>query len=72
MNAITLEITGMTCGHCVRAVTAALRAVPGVTAVDVKLEDGRARIAGDADPAQLIAAVAAEGYRAAPARAAGG
>ncbi len=68
MQTITLAITGMTCGHCVRAVTNALQAVPGVASATVSLEEGRARVTGTADAAPLIAAVAAEGYQAAPAR----
>ena len=31
MQNVTLEITGMSCGHCVAAVDKALKAVPGVT-----------------------------------------
>lgn len=64
MNTITLAIHGMTCGHCVRAVTAALQAVPGVAAVTVRLDDGRAQVTGEAAPERLVAAVAAEGYEA--------
>jgi copper chaperone len=30
-------VTGMTCGHCVSAVTSELSALPGVTDVDVAL-----------------------------------
>ncbi|PZM95343.1 MAG: cation-transporting ATPase [Actinobacteria bacterium] len=31
------SVTGMTCGHCVSAVTEELRALPGVQQVDVDL-----------------------------------
>jgi copper chaperone len=62
MTTNTLKITGMTCGHCSQAVTRALAAVAGVTAVQVSLEKGEARIEGDADPGQLIRAVRSEGY----------
>ncbi len=58
----TLSITGMSCGHCVRAVTAALESVVGVESVAVDLELGRARIEGRVEPDALIAAVVAEGY----------
>jgi copper chaperone CopZ len=67
MNVQTLDITGMTCGHCVQAVTRALQAVPGVTAAQVDLAQHAARVTGDADPAALIRAVEAEGYEARPA-----
>lgn len=33
----TYGVVGMTCGHCVAAVTEEVGAVPGVTAVDVDL-----------------------------------
>lgn len=62
---ITLEIKGMTCGHCVQAVTEALRAVPGVEEVlDVNLQTGKASLEGAADSAALVRAVEDEGYQA--------
>jgi len=67
MKVQTLEITGMTCGHCAQAVTRALQAVPGVATAQVDLALGSARITGDADTAVLIRAVEAEGYGAKPA-----
>ena len=62
--AIHLKITGMTCGHCVRAVTGALKGVPGVKAAEVDLRAGAATVEGAPDPAALLAAVAEEGYKA--------
>ena len=60
-----LKIDGMSCEHCVRAVSGALEQVPGVeTVVEVSLEQGEARIEGSADTASLIAAIEQEGYRA--------
>ena len=63
---ITLRIAGMTCNHCARTVGDALRAVPGVTAVEVDLAAGRASVTyGDpATVSQLTAAVAEAGYEA--------
>ncbi|MDA8389738.1 MAG: heavy metal-associated domain-containing protein [Gammaproteobacteria bacterium] len=63
-NTVTLSVTGMTCNHCVAAVTRALKAVPGVTAADVSLEKKQAVIQGQADVGVLIAAVKEEGYEA--------
>ncbi len=40
MTTTTYHVDGMTCGHCVAAVTAELSAVPGVTSVDVGLVPG--------------------------------
>jgi copper chaperone len=65
MNPVTLQITGMTCEHCVRAVTRALERVPGVDRVEVTLKPGVAVVHGRADPEKLFAAVREEGYEAA-------
>jgi copper chaperone len=61
-----LKIDGMTCGHCTAAVKKALVRVAGVESADVDLAAGRARIAGNADAAVLVAAVQDEGYQATP------
>ena len=64
-ESLELAVTGMTCEHCVAAVTRALRECPGVASVKVDLAAGRAVVAGEnLDPGQLIAAVAAVGYTA--------
>ncbi len=64
---IKLKVEGMTCEHCVRAVKKALARVSGVEeVVEVSLERGEARVRGQADPAQLVAAIEEEGYRAQP------
>ena len=36
----TIQVTGMTCGHCVSAVTAELNQLPGVIDVVVDLVEG--------------------------------
>ena len=36
----TFSVTGMTCGHCVNAVTSELEEIPGVTGVAVELVAG--------------------------------
>ena len=65
MEATTIKVTGMTCGHCVAAVTKALQKVPGVEAADVNLEKAQAVVKGSADAQSLIKAVKEEGYEAA-------
>jgi len=64
MTTVELEVKGMTCGSCVKHVTKALQAVPGVTHVEVDLANGRARVDCDlqAGEAPLIAALAREDY----------
>ena len=61
-----LKIVGMTCEHCVRAVTRAVEAVPGVAAVRVDLARGLVDVQGDANPQDVAAAVVEEGYAVAP------
>lgn len=39
----TVKISGMRCGHCTSAVDTSLRAIDGVTSVEVDLEKGEAR-----------------------------
>ena len=61
---VTLEVGGMVCDDCVRKVSTQLRAVPGVTAVNVELAQQRAHItcaASVADTA-LTAAVRRAGH----------
>ena len=64
MTTSTYTVTGMTCGHCVNAVTEEVTAVPGVTAVDVDLASGRLTVTSDApvDDAAVRAAVDEAGY----------
>ena len=59
-----LNVEGMTCGHCQKAVKEALESVPGVEGADVNLEAGSAQIHGSADAQVLISAVEDEGYTA--------
>ena len=48
MENVTLNVTGMTCGHCVKAVEGSVGAVNGVTEVAVSLADGQVTVAYDA------------------------
>jgi copper chaperone len=59
----TLRIGGMSCNNCVRHVGDALRAVPGVSTVEVSLPERRATVThGDVAAAELVAAVESAGY----------
>jgi copper chaperone len=67
MKTTRLQVTGMTCNHCVSAVEKALRNRPGVRNATVHLESGAAEVEyeeGAVAPEQLIAAVEEEGYSA--------
>jgi len=59
----SLEIAGMSCGHCVKAVTMALQHLPGVAVKDVKV--GEALIDADdhvVTAAELTAAIEEAGF----------
>ena len=67
MATTTLKVTGMSCEHCVRSVTNALKGVDGVQDAQVDLKAGRAVVdydAGKTDARQLANAVTDEGYTA--------
>jgi len=51
METVTLGITGMTCGGCVKSVTNVLKALDGVTRADVSLDKACAVV--DYDPGKL-------------------
>ena len=40
MNTQTFPVTGMTCGHCVSAVSSEIQEIPGVTDVTIDLAAG--------------------------------
>ena len=64
MSTATYTVTGMTCGHCVTAVTEEVGAVPGVTAVDVDLASGGLTVTSDSPVEESAgrAAVEEAGY----------
>ena len=64
MSTVSYTVVGMTCGHCVNAVTEEVSAVPGVSSVDVDLESGGLTVSSDApvDEAAVRAAVEEAGY----------
>lgn len=57
-----LTVEGMSCGHCVRAVTRAIRTLDPDARVDVDLSAGVVTVVGDVAAEQAAAAIAAEGY----------
>jgi copper chaperone len=63
---LTYSVPGMHCGHCERAVSEEVSAVPGVESVAVDLETKRVTVVGEAlDDPQLRAAIDEAGYEAA-------
>jgi len=59
---LSFTVADMTCGHCVKAITAAVTtAVPGAQ-VSVDLAARRVTVGNAADPEVVAAAIAEEGY----------
>ena len=64
MSTSTYTVVGMTCGHCVAAVTEQVNELPGVSAVQVDLASGGLTITSDTaiDEAAVRTAVEEAGY----------
>ncbi|GAA4655769.1 heavy-metal-associated domain-containing protein [Arthrobacter cryoconiti] len=67
MNTTTINVSGMTCGHCVNSVTEELTDLKGVQSVSVNLNTGgtsEVTITSTLtlDPAEVSEAVAEAGY----------
>jgi len=63
---IELRVEGMTCGHCVSAVTRAVKALDPEADVQVDLGTGRVRVEGRSSADALGKAIAEAGYPASP------
>lgn len=64
---LTIAVEGMTCNSCVKAITAALSQLPGVTKAEVKLEAGRAYVTyapGKVSTETLLKTITKLGYKA--------
>jgi copper chaperone len=65
MEKITLTVKGMTCMGCVKSVKNVLEPIPGVTSVDITLDNGQVAIIYDAAKTgtdQFTAAIQDAGY----------
>lgn len=63
MTQLKMDISGMTCGHCVGSVTRALKGLDGVAVEQVTV--GKATVSYDANatsPARIASAIEEEGY----------
>ncbi len=65
MSTTSYTVVGMTCGHCVSAVTEEVSQVSGVTAVDVDLASGGLTVTSDTpvEDSAVRAAVEEAGYQ---------
>ena len=63
MTELSMQISGMTCGHCVKAVRDALTAVPGVDVDDVSIGSATVRFdEAKSDIEHIKQAVIGEGF----------
>ncbi len=66
MKRVKLQVEGMSCGHCVHAVSEALSAVPGVRVEEVAIGSATVELdEGTANVGTLVDAIADAGYEAA-------
>jgi copper chaperone len=56
------DVEGMTCGHCVRAITRAIHTLDPDARVDVDLAQGVVTVEGQVLPDAVADAIAQEGY----------
>ena len=61
------QVQGMSCGHCVRAITQALQAADAEAVVEVDLVAGEVRVASTLSSEQISAVISEEGYEVKPA-----
>jgi len=60
---LELDITGMTCDHCVNAITTAVKEVTGVADAQVNLDTKSAVVQGEGfDVQQILDVIEEEGY----------
>ncbi|MCO6056619.1 cation transporter [Pseudomonas sp. MOB-449] len=58
------KVQGMSCGHCVRAITQAVQARDQAAEVQVDLAAGEVRVASQLAEEQVLEAIREEGYQA--------
>lgn len=59
---IEFQVEGMSCGHCVKAVTQAVQEVDAAASVVVDLAAQKVRVESTADRAALAGAIAKAGF----------
>lgn len=62
----TFQVQGMSCGHCVQAVTQAVKNIDPQADVKVELASGRVEVQSAQDRDTLVRAITDEGYTVAP------
>lgn len=59
----TFQVQGMSCGHCVGAVTQAVKSVDPQAEVKVDLASGKVEVQSQQDRGALARAIEEEGYK---------
>jgi len=59
----TFQVQGMSCGHCVNAVTQAVRSVDPQADVKVDLPSGKVEVQSGQDRGAIARAIEEEGYK---------
>lgn len=62
MSTETFQVQGMSCGHCVKAVTQAIEALDASAQVHIDLPSGRVEVQSQYSRDVLKRAIAEEGY----------
>ena len=63
MERLHLRIQGMSCGHCVNAVTQAVKSVDPQAEVKVDLASGKVQVQSRQDQQTIAKAIEDEGYK---------
>lgn len=58
------DLKGLTCGHCVRAVTEAIKSLDENADVEINLATGKMTVVSELPASEIIKAVFSEGYEA--------
>ena len=59
----SFQVQGMSCGHCVNAVTQAVKSVDPQARVQVDLANGKVQVESQQDHAAIARAIEEEGYK---------
>ncbi|HET8744829.1 MAG TPA: cation transporter [Ramlibacter sp.] len=59
----TFQVTGMTCNHCVGAVTEAVKSVDPQAEVKIDLPSGKVEVQSQQDRGAIARAIEEEGYK---------
>lgn len=62
----SFDVRGMTCGHCVKAVTASIHEIDAAAKVDVDLATGVVKVQSDRPADAIAKAIVEAGYEARP------